>query len=102
MINKIATLEDKVIAILEKFPMTRNDDTALTFKVIQEYMPWHVIRHEGRVFASLESLTDIREDSVKRVHAKLNSSWKYLPTDPDVILRRKLNIDKWIEYSLDK
>lgn len=72
----------------------RNSDIALMICIWQR---WYGVsdRNDGTVH--VRRLFDLpREDNVKRVRAKLqNEEHKYLPTNPDVLIKRGILAEYW-------
>jgi hypothetical protein len=82
----------------------RNSDIALTILIWQRWYGVSVAQ-DGSV--PLHRLLDLpREDNVKRVRAKYqNEEHKYLPTNPDVLVKRGIAEDYWrdaLGYNLTK
>lgn len=84
------TLKQQVENLLRDTPQTRNDDVLLTLFVWQRYY-------------GVEQTIDVqdlfklpREDNIKRIRATIqNDEGRYLPTDPSVIKKRRINEEKW-------
>jgi hypothetical protein len=99
-LERIKRLDEKVRWTMKMYPSTRNDDTALTLKIIECYLPDH-IRFEdwGGTWVTAEAMFRVREDCVKRIRAKIqNIEGKFLPDDPVVRAQRKLSQQAWETY----
>lgn len=93
------TLKEKVLNVLEKYPDTRNSDITLTLRIWLEYHRNDISVFEGKNYVRLTKIFDLpREDNIKRIRAKIqNEEYLFLPTDPNIIKKRKLNEKKWRE-----
>lgn len=105
-IAKINLLTEKVRYCLEKYPETRNDDALLTLRIIQAYLPEdvHLIAVPDSpkpvAFVRYRALMRVREDNVKRIRAKIqNEEGLFLPTDPKVREKRKINEEAWLKWA---
>lgn len=88
-------LKSKVEHILQKYPETRNSDIVLTRMVVHEYLP-HYCQKIGDIWWYHEdSLYIAREDQIKRIRAKFNEKSLYLPTNEEVLKKRRLNEETW-------
>lgn len=90
-------LKEKVKHCLEIDKQSRNSDIRLTNKIYLEYYPEKIVKlTDGSVAVRLRDLYDLpREDDVKRIRALFNSKGLYMPTDPEVLNKRRLNEIKW-------
>lgn len=82
----------------------RNSDIALTILIWQR---WYGVSDLDNGTIHVRRLLDLpREDNVKRVRAKLqNEEHKYLPTNPDVLIKRGILEEYWqdaLGYNLTK
>ena len=91
--KKYREWESKVIYILEKFPFTRNSDELLYLMLIKIYYP-DILKKLG--VAALhkwipEKLAEElpKFETISRIRRKLNEQGLYLPTDPEVLRRRR-------------
>jgi hypothetical protein len=79
-------------------PATRDSDVTLMIEVWKKfYSEYLVIREkDGEAFIKLKHLYIVpREDTIKRMRAKLNEEGKYLTSDEKVAKQRRLNMDEW-------
>jgi len=76
------SIRDRVISVLKEFPETRNDDKLLYAKVIGAM---------GVTF-SIENLEKLpNPESIRRRREEIqNDEHRFIPTDPDVLARRRL------------
>lgn len=82
----------------------RNSDVALMIIIWQR---WYGVSDKPDGIVHVRRLFDLpREDNVKRVRAKIqNEEHKYLPTNPDVLIKRGILEEYWqdaLGYSLTK
>lgn len=82
----------------------RNSDLALLILIWQR---WYGVSDRPDGTIQVRRLLDLpREDNVKRVRAKIqNEEHKYLPTNPDVLIKRGILEDYWhdaLGYNLTK
>lgn len=82
----------------------RNSDIALMILIWQR---WYNVSDRPDGIVHVRRLFDLpREDNVKRVRAKLqNEEHKYLPTNPDVLIKRGILEQYWSDalgYNLTK
>lgn len=82
----------------------RNSDVALMVLVWQR---WYGVSDKPDGIVHVRRLFDLpREDNVKRVRAKIqNEEHKYLPTNPDVLIKRGILEEYWedaLGYNLTK
>lgn len=81
MLQSLKNIEQRVGLVLAKYPDARNDDKLL-------------IKLYWEEFDKVKSLNDIVDatppETIMRVRRKLNEKGKYLPTDPEVLKRRRL------------
>jgi len=97
--RKYKEWESKVAHILEKFPFTRNSDELLYLMLIKIYYP-DVLRklgvaalHEWIPEKLAEELPKF--ETISRIRRKLNERGLYLPTDPEVLRRRRRGEEVW-------
>lgn len=91
-------LKEKIEECLEKYPETRNSDVALTNAIwLEYYKEWLFPAPDGNAAIRLSDLHELpNQDDVKRFRAKIqNEERRFLPTDPDVIEKRRLNQQAW-------
>lgn len=90
-------LKDKVLQGLEKCPETRDSDIKLLNWIWLNYYADCISKNEqGEYVVRLIDLYRLpREDAVKRWRAKFNEQGKYLPTDKEVLRKRRLNEENW-------
>jgi hypothetical protein len=95
--QKGVDLKGMIENVLEIEPETRNSDIALMIEIWKRYFSEYLFNTlDCAVF--LNDLYKLpREDHIKRIRADFNSRGMYLPTDPQVIKQRRINIDKWKE-----
>lgn len=97
-------LKDKVLHCLEVMPETRNSDTKLTSAIwFNFYREKLFTNSDGKLCVELVKLYELpNQDDVKRVRAKIQNPDKktgyrgiFLPTDPVIIKRRRINQKMW-------
>lgn len=96
--EEIENLQEMVETILRNMPATRNSDITLMICLWKKYYPQFIINLdlEAQNVVSLEHLYELpREDTIKRIRAKLNAEGKYYPTEWSVAKRRGLKEDEW-------
>jgi len=98
-------LTEKVERVLRQFPETRNSDALLTIQIWKTYNDSQLITWKDWIskYIKLETVLDLpREDTVKRVRAKLqNEKGLYLPTSIEVRKKRRINEESWHNWSMD-
>lgn len=89
-------LHDKVKYILDHFPITRNDDLALSIRVWVEFYQLDAIEAQ-KLFYQLKQFP--AQDVIKRIRAYIqNKEGQFLPTNDEVLkLRRRSKKDKTTE-----
>lgn len=94
MIDK---LKEKVEIILKNVSRSREDDQYLTLCIWVKYYPEFLFKNElGEYCVKLSDTLKIpKQDNVKRIRAKFNSQGLYLPTNPNVIKKRKILDKQW-------
>lgn len=103
---RLKKMVEQILAENPKFNgiEARNSDIALTILIWQR---WYGVSDRPDGTVHLYRLIDLpREDNVKRVRAKYqNEEHKYLPTNPDVLVKRGIAEDYWrdaLGYNLTK
>ena len=95
-------LKEKVIYCLEKYPETRNSDTKLTSAVWLEFYKQFLFTAPDGTCAAIKLLDLYKiphQDSVKRIRATIqNKENKFLPSDPEVRKKRKINEEEWRKF----
>lgn len=93
-------LKDKVLHCLIEYPETRNSDILLTQKIWKTFHYSKLKQFDGEYYVKVENLLDLpREDTIKRIRATIqNQEKKYLPTNIEVVKKRKINELAWREY----
>lgn len=91
-------LKDQVEQILRDVPATRDSDIRLTLNIWKKFYPDSITLIDGQYFIRAKDLYDIpREDTVKRLRAKLNEEDKYLSTNPEIMRKRRQKEQEWRE-----
>lgn len=101
MTAKIKNLKNKVLAVLEEYPQTRDSDQYLTLIIWKKYYPSRIFKvSNGSSAILLKDIMEMpREDNIKRVRAIIqNVENKFLPTSLEVAKQRKINEETWREY----
>ena len=90
-------LKKQVKFVLENYPETRNSDIRLMGNIWVIFYKDMLIFDGKEYSVKLKNLYDLpREDNIKRIRAKLqNEEKKYLPTDPEILKKRKCLEEKW-------
>ena len=91
-------LKDKVIQCLENKPELANSDSNLTFHIIYTFHKLEFKLVGDKWFISTDILKKINQEKVKRIRAKLNEEGKYLPTDPEILKKRGLKREKYLNF----
>lgn len=104
MSDKIKNLKEKVYKMLEKSEKARNDDIHLQFMLIHHYYPDGIKQDENGVWwISRRAATVFQERYVARLRGVIqNEEGLFLPTDPAVMRRRKINEETWHYAMLQK
>jgi len=96
------TLKEQVEDILKTIPETRNSDIKLTLNIWVKFFPEKVKIVDEERYVKMKDLYDLpREDNVKRIRAKFNEKRLYLPTNPEVLRRRRLKEQEWRQDMLN-
>jgi hypothetical protein len=90
---QLKNLTDQVAYILETFPVTRENDRLLTVTIRRIFFG---IRQSVPVEQYLSGELPTK-DNVKRLRAGFNKNNLYLPRDPEVCKRRKINQERYRE-----
>lgn len=108
-VPKVPRLKNMVEQVLAENPKyqgieARNSDVALMIIVWQR---WYGVSDKPDGIVHVRRLFDLpREDNIKRVRAKIqNEEHKYLPTNPDVLIKRGILEEYWhdaLGYNLTK
>ena len=83
MKDEIHTVKEAVIHLLEQFPEARNNDT---------YLEWLFLRYVRKIdlpWESFEKLRSFSLETVRRCRQLIQSGGNFLPTNPDVLRRRR-------------
>jgi len=86
--NKLETVIDRVRYLMEKYPDARNSDFYLSILYVRRFVP-ELARYIGfipyRVIRKYEGLFE----SIRRARQKIQEKGELLPTDPEVLKRRR-------------
>ena len=96
--GRVNALKAKVLATLERYPETRNDDVVLTLQIWKSYYYQRIITGQnGHQYIDLAAVRDLpREDHVKRVRAVIqNEERKFLPITVEVAIKRGMSEEEW-------
>lgn len=98
----IKTLRAQVEHILDKHPKARDSDQWLTIKLWTVFYPSRIQDSDKGKFIYLRDVMELpREDNIKRVRAIIqNVENRFLPTNIEVVRKRKINEEVWKEYIL--
>lgn len=84
-IKDYTTANDLVQTILQKDQRARNDDKWLIYRV------WHHQLGQKDLYIPFDKLPQLlTPETITRVRRKLNEQGKHLPTDPQVIQKRRI------------
>ena len=94
LLERLRTMKERVEYLLEKYPNARNSDFYLIILYIRKfvpelakyirYIPYNVIKKYDGLF-----------ESIRRTRQKIQEEGKYLPTDPEVLKRRRRLAEKF-------
>lgn len=93
LLEKLRTVKERVEYLLEKYPNARNSDLYLIILYLRKftelgkyikYIPYEVIRKYDGVM-----------ESIRRARQKIQEEGRYLPTDPNVLKRRRRLAEKF-------
>ena len=89
-------VKDKVLEFMRDDERCRNDDKWLTIKVIRHFIE----KAGGTLYISFDKLCEIPAfETIKRNRANIqNVQHRLLPTDPKVLIRRKIRQSAIREY----
>jgi len=83
ILQQLRTKKKRVEYLLRRYPDTRNNDT---------YLEWLYMRKFHRLplpFLTMRQLASINLEGVRRARQKLQEEGRYLPTNPEVMRRRR-------------
>lgn len=93
LLEKLRTVKDRVEYLLARYPDARNSDLYLTILYLRKftelgryirYIPYNVIKKYDGVF-----------ETIRRTRQKIQEEGRYLPTDPEVLKKRKKLAEKY-------
>ena len=93
LLEKLRTVKDRVEYLLARYPDARNSDLYLTILYLRKftelgkyirYIPYNVIKKYEGIF-----------ETIRRTRQKIQEQGKYLPTDPEVLKKRKKLAEKY-------
>jgi len=93
LLERLRTVKERVEYLLEKYPNARNSDLYLIILYLRKftelgkyikYIPYEVIRKYDGVM-----------ESIRRARQKIQEEGRYLPTDPNVLKRRRRLAEKF-------
>lgn len=91
LLDKLKTTKERVEWLLKNYPNTRNSDLYLTILYLRrftplgkyiKYIPYNVIKEYDGIF-----------ETIRRTRQKIQEEGKYLPTDEEVLRRRRRKAD---------
>ncbi|MFP3190152.1 MAG: hypothetical protein RXR31_02705 [Thermoproteota archaeon] len=85
----LKTVKARVEWILEKYPSARNSDTLLQFIYMRVFEGIDI------PYVEWEKISKLSLETVRRMRQKLQEEGKYLPTNPEVLKRRKRLAEKY-------
>ena len=85
----LKTGKARVEWILEKYPSARNSDTLLQFIYMRVFEGIDI------PYVEWEKISKLSLETVRRMRQKLQEEGKYLPTNPEVLKRRKRLAEKY-------
>ena len=99
------TIKNRVKEVLRAIPQTRNDDKLLVIEYWKRFSPTLIRMGQNRQGQSSEhielvSIHHLQSGSgIVRLRAHIqNTEHEYLPTDPEVAIRRGLKESEYYEY----
>jgi ribosomal protein S17E len=94
LLDKLKTVKERVEYLLAKYPDARNSDFYLTILYIRhfvpelaqyiKYIPYNIIKKYDGLF-----------ESIRRARQKIQEEGRYLPTDPEVLRKRRRLAEKY-------
>ena len=93
LLEKLKTVKERVEYILQKYPNARNSDLYLTILYLRKftelgkyikYIPYEIIKKYDGVF-----------ETIRRTRQKIQEEGRFLPTDLDVLRRRRRLAEKF-------
>ena len=94
ILNRLKKMKDKVEYLLQKYPNSRNSDFYLIILYIRKfipelagffrYIPYNIIKKYDGLF-----------ESIRRCRQKIQEEGRFLPTDPEVLKRRRKLAEKF-------
>jgi len=98
--ERLETLKEMVLLVLERVPHTRNSDISLTLNVWHQFYREYLFQDENDKWCvKLETISELpREDNIKRARAIIqNEDGLFLPTDEAVAIARHWAAEDWKE-----
>ena len=93
LLEKLRTVKERVEYLLERYPNARNSDLYLIILYLRKftelgkyikYIPYEVIKKYDGIM-----------ESIRRSRQKIQEEGRFLPTDPDVLKRRRRLAEKF-------
>jgi len=93
LLERLRTTKERVEYILGKYPDARNSDLYLVILYLRKYtelgkyiryIPYEIIRKYDGIF-----------ETIRRTRQKIQEEGRFLPTDPEVIRKRKRLAEKF-------
>ena len=89
--EELKKVKEYVLELLETDEKCRNSDKVLTYKVMRKFTNIYIPFEDFEKIPSFES--------IRRTRAYIqNKEKKFLPTDPNVIKKRRIRQEEWREF----
>lgn len=89
--EELLKVKEYVLQLLEQDERCRNDDKWLTYCVMRKFTNIYIPFDDFQKIPSFES--------IRRTRANIqNKEGKFLPTDPEVIKKRKIRQEEWRDF----
>lgn len=87
LLEKFRTVKERVEYILSRYPQTRNNDMYLWIMYVRTFVPELSKYIKFIPYEVFEKATPI--ETVTRARRKIQEEGRYLPTDPEVLRKRR-------------
>lgn len=87
LLQKFRTTKERVEYILKKYPQTRNNDMYLWIMYVKTFVPELSKYTKYIPYEIFEKATPF--ETITRARRKIQEEGKYLPTDPEVLKKRR-------------
>lgn len=96
--RELNSVKEEVQRLLEKYPRTRDNDFYLQWLYLKGYLRRkYDIQLPMIPFEAIDEISG-KLETVSRVRRQLQSSGQFLPTDPEVLRKRRLKEEEYRQH----